>query len=396
MITRQAVLVLGTSQLICWGISYYLIAVFGGFIAADLGWSDSIVYGGFSAALVIMALTSPLTGRLIDQYGGRLVMTVGSFLLAFGCMGIASTHTISVYYFFWVVLGFAMRLTLYDAAFASLARIGGTRAKRAISQITLLGGLASTVFWPVGFYLVETFGWREALFVYAGFALLTIPLHLMIPKGRLAETPLNKDNLLNTPQKMAAHKREKLIAGSLYALIFTLLNFLNSAMSTHMISILAGLGLTAAASVWVSALRGIGQSLARLSEVLFGRRLHPLSLTIIASSLLPFGFIIGLFSGRFIVTAFLFAFLFGAGNGLMTITRGTLPLVLFDHSTYGALVGKLLVPGFLLSAIAPLVYTSIIDHFGEQTALNFSAMLAFLVFAAAAILQSRYKKGNPR
>lgn len=394
MITRQTILMLGISQLICWGISYYLIAAFGEFIIADFGWSGSTVYGGFSAALVIMALTSPLTGRLIDQYGGRGVMTAGSFLLAFGCVGIALSHTVPVYYFSWLLLGFGMRLTLYDAAFASLARIGGGGAKQAISQITLLGGLASTVFWPIGFYLAETFGWREALFVYAGFALLTLPLHLRIPKSRFTESQSSKDTSLNTTTGLAPHGKERIIAASLYALIFTLLNFLNSALSTHMISMLAGLGLTAAASVWISSLRGIGQSAARLCEVLFGRRLHPFTLLLIASSILPFGFVIGLFSGQFLITALLFAFLLGAGNGLMTITRGTLPLVLFDLSTYGTLVGKLLIPGFLVSAIAPVVYTFIITHFGEKAALIFSAILALLIFIAAATLQFRYKNGR--
>lgn len=391
MITRYTVISLGTSQLICWGISYYLIAAFGERIAKDLAWSESIVYGGFSAALVIMALTSPLTGQLIDQFGGKVVMTAGSVLLALGCCGIALSYSTGVYYASWMLLGFAMRLCLYDAAFAALARIGGIHAKRPISQITLLGGLASTIFWPIGFFLAETFGWRMALLIYAGFALLTIPLHLSLPTGRFDDQDKPAENNAVTSFSPAAvTTKEQWIAASLYALVFTLLNFLNSAMSTHMITLLAGLGLTAALSVWVSTLRGIGQSLARVCEVLFGAQLHPTSLTILASMLLPLGFAIGLFSGQFLAAALLFAFLFGAGNGLMTITRGTLPLVLFDHKTYGTLVGKLLVPGFLLSAISPIVYTYIIHNFGEQTALTISAALAFFIFALSLVLKSRY------
>lgn len=189
---------------------------------------------------------------------------------------------------------------------------------------------------------------------------------------------------------LAENKRERLVAGTLFALIFTLLNFLNSAMSAHMIGLLAGLGLTAAVSVWVSALRGIGQSLARLCEILFGRRLHPLTLTVFASSLLPIGFLFGLFSGRFLAMALIFSFLFGAGNGLLTITRGSLPLVLFETATYGAFVGKLLVPGFLFSAFAPLIYTWIIDYGGEQAAMAFSALLAFFIFSGSLCLTKRY------
>lgn len=389
MITRRTVISLGISQLICWGISYYSIAVFGTRIAADLDWSETTVYGGFSTALVIMAITSPLTGRLIDRYGGSFVMSGGSALLSLGCSGIALSYSIGIYYVSWVLLGFAMRLTLYDAAFAALARIGGIHAKRPISQITLLGGLASSVFWPVGFMLAEAFGWRAALLIYAGFALLTIPLHLSLPKQRFN----NKKELPPSLLPVITADKERRVAGSLYALIFTLLNILNSAMSTHMITILAGLGLTAALSVWISTLRGIGQSFARVCEVLFGARLHPISLTILASGILPLGFFSGLLSGRFLIAALLFAFLFGAGNGLMTITRGTLPLILFDHNTYGATVGKLLVPGFLLSAISPIFYTFIIDKYGEQTALVVSAILAFIIFVLSLVLKSRYFHG---
>ncbi|MGO1059931.1 MFS transporter [Planococcus sp. FY231025] len=390
MITRKTVLLLGFSQLICWGISYYLIAAFGERIAEDLGWSGTLVYGGFSAALVVMAITSPATGRLIDAHGGRLVMASGSVLMAAGCLGIAFSHSIAVYYVSWVILGIAMRLTLYDAAFAALARIGGAGAKRPISQITLLGGLASTVFWPIGFFLADAFGWRQALLVYALFALLTVPLHLAIPQVKFAE-PRHEGGAGPAPRQAPAKEgRELAIAGAVYAFIFMVLNFLNSGMSVHMINILAGLGIAAAVSVWASTLRGIGQSLARVCEVLFGARIHPFTLTIFASAILPFCFILGIASGKAVLAAFIFAFLFGAGNGLLTISRGTLPLVLFDHQTYGVFVGKLLIPSFLLSAASPIVYTMIIEKWGEAASLGFSALLALLVFAASVYLKRRF------
>ncbi|MFD1031603.1 MFS transporter [Metaplanococcus flavidus] len=394
MIQRQTVLFLGISQLVCWGISYYLIAVFGEMISFELGWSGTVVYGGFSAALVIMAVTSPFTGRLIDVHGGRSIMTIGSFLLALGCFGIASAHSIPHYYLSWMVLGVAMRLTLYDAAFASLVHIAGANAKLPKSQVTLLGGLASTVFWPIGFFLADFFGWRGALGVYSFIALLTIPLHLAIPKDRGLVGMANQKSAIPHPLPLAQSKRARTIAGSLFVLIFTLLNFLNSAMSAHMINLLAGLGLTAALSVWVSALRGVGQSFARLCEVLFGRRLHSLTLTVFASSLLLTGFLFGLLSGRFLAMALIFSFLFGAGNGLLTIARGSLPLVLFETATYGAFVGKLLVPGFLFSAIAPLVYTWIIDYGGEQAALIFSTVLAFFIFSCSLLLNKKFSAAN--
>ncbi|WP_416144843.1 hypothetical protein [Planococcus koreensis] len=154
---------------------------------------------------------------------------------------------------------------------------------------------------------------------------------------------------------LATDGTERVAAGAVYAFIFMVLNFLNSGMSTHMINILSGLGVVAGIAVWASTLRGIGQSFARVCEVLFGSRVHPLTLTVLASAILPICFLFGLASAEIVGSAFIFAFLFGAGNGLMTITRGTLPLALFDHKTYGTFVGKLLVPSFLVSAASPLL-----------------------------------------
>jgi MFS family permease len=387
VITRRTVVLLGFSQLVCWGNSYYLIGVFGERFAAEFGWSRAAVYGGFSAALVVMGLSSPVIGRAIDRHGGRPVMAAGSLLTALACAGLALSNAIWTYYAAWLCLGLAMRMTLYDAAFAALARIGGPQARRPISQITLLGGLASTSFWPIGHFLAEAFGWRAALFAYAGFALLTLPLHLAIPRGRHAEAaPPPRE--AGDP---AAARRGRFVAQALYALIVTLTTFLNSGISAHMIALLAGLGVAASTAVWVSTLRGIGQSSARLCEVLFGGRLHPLALNLLAASLLPLCFVAGLFSADLAWAAVAFALLYGAGNGLLTITRGTLPLALFDPATYGALVGRLLAPSFFCAAAAPIAYAVVIERFGEAAALHLSTGVAAVMVAASLALRLRFR-----
>lgn len=387
MITRWLVLWLGLSQLICWGISYYLIGGFGDLIAADLGWSRALVYGGFSAALVVMGLTSQTTGRLIDRHGGRSVMVAGSCLLALGCAGLSLAHDVVIYYGAWLVLGLAMRATLYEAAFASLARIGGPQARRPISQITLLGGLASTALWPIGNALASAFGWRGAVMAYAGFALMTIPLHLAIPDARYEPAKLATQAL---PEPRKKSGPDRFLAAFLYAGTAALANFLNSGMSAHMIPILAGLGLATSMAVWIATLRGIGQSAARLCEILFGKRLDPFALNVGACLALPVSFLAGLFSGTSIGAAVVFALVYGAGNGLLTITRGTLPLVLFEPREYGTVVGRLLAPSFLLSAAAPLVYASLIESFGELAGLRLSLALALGVFGCALVLHLRF------
>jgi MFS family permease len=390
MIRVRTVLGLGVSQLVCWGISYYLVAVFGDAIGADLGWSRSVVHGGFSAALVVMAVSSRLTGALIDRHGGRRVMAVGSVLTALGCVGLAASHGVATYYAAWLCLGLAMRLTLYDAAFAALARIGGPGAHRAMSQVTLLGGLASTAFWPIGHVLAERVGWRGALVAYAGFALLTVPLHLAIPDTRHADAPAEPGAAERAP--LARAPRDRRLAASLYAVILTLVAFLNAAMSAHMIGLLAASGLTPSTAVSVATLRGIGQSLGRLAEVLSGSRLHPLALNVLAAAILPASFLAGLWSGSFAGAAF--AFLYGAGNGISTIARGTLPLVLFDHRTYGEVVGRLLVPSYVASAFAPLTYALVIERFGGQAAILLSLAVSATTLAAALALRIRFGPGR--
>jgi MFS family permease len=409
LIPRRTVHCLGVSQLICWGVTHYLIGVFGSHIGHDLGWDSAVVYGGYSAALLVMGLTSPLVGRLIDQYGGQRIMSIGSALAAAGCTGLAVSTSVLSYYAAWLCLGVAMRCTLYDAAFATLARIGGPTARRAMSQITLLGGLASTAFWPIGHGLTDLVGWRGAILCYAVFAGLTLPLHLALPARRYGnrqhraaepdravtpeETPGMSTGSEAAPSPLADSGRERLIAGGLYAIIVTTVAFLGASMSAHMISILTGLGLAASAAVWVAALRGVAQSVARLADVLFGRQVPPLTLALLAAPLLPLGFLAGIWGGVIAVLAVAFPILYGAGNGLMTITRGTLPLALFDHRTYGAFVGRLLLPGFALSASAPLVYAFVIDGLGERGALLVAGVLGGVVVAAAAALKIRYQPG---
>ncbi|WFU29841.1 MFS transporter [Bradyrhizobium brasilense] len=384
MIARRVVIALGLAQLISWGATYYLIGGFGEQIAADLGWSRDIVYGGFAAALLVMGVTSPLAGRWVDKSGGRQVMVAGAVINALGCAGLALSHQIGSYFASWIVLGLGMRLTLYDAAFAALARIGGPEARRAMSGITLLGGLAATVFWPLGHTLSDHFGWRIAVLAYAGIALLAIPLHLLIPNQRFAGVP---GSAVASRQPRAVGRRQLAAASGLYAVIMTGANFLNAGMSAHMIAVLTGLGLTATVAVWIATLRGIGQSAARLCEVMFGGRIDPLALNLMACLIMPLSFIAGLFSGSAREMGIAFALLYGACNGILTITRGTLPLILFDHRSYGTLVGRLIVPSFILPAAAPLIYAIMIDRFGDASALYLSTGLALVTLLAAILLK---------
>ena len=389
VIPARAVICLGITQLVSWGVSFYLISNFGPAMQAELGWSAAQIYGGFSLAIVVMAVVSPLSGRAIDHWGGQRVMPAGAVLIALGCALLAVAHAAVPYYLAWVALGVGMRLTLYDAAFATLARIGGPQARRAMSQITLFGGLASTVMWPVGQWLAQALGWRGAVLAYAAFALLTLPLYLALPRARYAAP---SDPIARRPG-LARTLADQRLAQALYALIAMLTNFLAAANATHLIAMLTGLGLVASVAVGVSALWGIGQVSARLLELLFGGRLHPLMLNLCTAALLPLCFLAGTAAGHPIAAA-LYACLYGACNGLLTITRDTLPLALFDYRVYGALVGRLLVPGFLLTAAAPVAYAELIAWQGPRAAMVVSMALSAIILGASAWLHVRFRPAS--
>lgn len=383
MIPRRAILYLGLSQLINWGTTYYLIGIFGDRITSDLGWSRELVYSGFSLALLVMGLFSPISGSFVDKYGGRVAMSTGSILNAAGCLVIAAVSHPATYLVGWCLIGLGMRLSLYDAAFAALARIAGPEARRPMAQITLLGGLASTAFWPIGTALADTLGWRGALCIYAGFALLAIPFYLPLPRGRYSSQAERE----GSPAVEMPVRPDRGGAAFLYATIVALTGFLNSGMSAHMIPILTGLGLSSAGAVSAAMLRGVGQSTARLCDVLFGGALHPLTLNLISTSILPIAFTMAFLAGDGWLAGAVFAFSYGAGNGLTTITRGSLPLVLFDHRDYGRTAGRLIAPSFLLAAIAPLSYAYTISSWGEDGALWLSLVLATSTAVAAIVLK---------
>lgn len=388
MISRRTVWSLGLAQLISWGVSYYLVGGFGELMVANLGWSRSAVWGGFTVALLVMGLSSRLVGRLIGRFGGRAMMSAGAALNALGCVMLAQAHERPLYYAAWVVFGLAMRLTLYDAAFAALARVAGPTSRKAMSQITLLGGLASTVFWPLGDAMAGVVGWRGALLAYAAIALLVIPLSLTLPRGRYGDHPAQARAAAAPP--LAGERRELWLAGGLYAVVMAAAAILNAALSSQMIGILTGLGVGAGAAVAYGGLRGVGQGASRLGEILFGSRISPFNLTILACLVMTLSFLGGLFSGKAAAIAMAFAFFYGAGNGVITITRGALPLLLFDHRSYGSLVGRLIAPGFILSAAAPIVYAQVMERWGGAGALWLSAAVSGTGLVAAIALQVRF------
>jgi MFS family permease len=383
MISRKAVWALGLAQLVSWGISFYYIGVFGDLIVDDLGWSRASVFGGFSVALVTMGACSAMVGRSIDRFGGKPVLMTGAILCTASLSVLSMSGGAGIYYTAWIGLGLSMRCTLYDAAFATLVKIGGASARRSITQITLLGGLAATCFWPLGHFLAETYGWRGATLIYAGCALALLPLYMVLPDADpVAGSSGSKVTQTVESGQNARHVR----SAFLYATIIALGNGLHAGMSAHLISVLTELGLAAGAAVSIAALRGVGQTTGRVAELAFGKNVHPINLNTFAAALIVVSFALGFLAVGFFLIAAAFVFFYGVATGLLTITRGTLPLVLFDPQRYGAMVGILLVPSFLISAASPVIFAYILDVFGPYATLGMSLTVGVLVVLASLAL----------
>ena len=365
--TGVAVNALGITQIVSWGTTLYALAVLGAPISADTGWSASIVFGGLTIGLLVSGAISTWTGRLIDTHGARVVMTIGSVLNAAGLVALAYSYDPWVYLASWAFLGIAMRLTLYDAAFAALVQVTPSNGRRAISFLTLWGGFASTVFWPLGHVLNEAIGWRETCLL---FALLNIALCLPLHWWGLARREADAASAMPDPSSPAAigdsddgylKGSERTLAIVLFSVATSSYAFIFGAASVHLVGLIEASGVAAAAAVAIASMKGVAQVGGRIWEIVFARNMKPLNLARVPVWLMPLAFVILLSLAGGVGPALVFTICFGAANGLITIVRGALPLALFGTTGYGEILGLLATPYLLINAVAPLAFAVVID-----------------------------------
>jgi len=381
----RAVPVLGVTQILSWGTIFYTPVLILPLLATERGWSISFAMGGFSVGLLVAGLVSPYVGRSIDHFGGHVTMTIGSLIGALGLVLIAHAANWIAYLAVWMVLGVAMAANLYDSAFATLGRIFGGAARRPITALTLAGGFASTVSWPATHFLLDAVGWRSTYLVYAALlACVSAPLHaLALPRHRAeAETPAHAE--AKAPAKVLPPHGLPFV---LVASAFAAYAFVPSGLSAHLLAIFARSGIDAGTVVWIGALFGPAQVGARLIEFSFGRDLHPLWVVRFALSVLLCAFAVLLLLGISPPLAAAFALMFGGANGLVTITRGAVPLALFGASGYGRLMGRLAGPFLLMQAAAPLVMAFVVERTSDATALAVAALFAAIALVCFAVIR---------
>ena len=390
MLQRRGAVVaaLGTAQTLAWASSYYLPAVLAAPMARSLDVGVPTVFAAFSAALAVSALAGPWAGRAIDRLGGRPVLMGSNAVFALGLLALGMARDVWTLFAAWALMGLAMGSGLYEAAFSTLVRLYGQESRSAITGVTLFAGFASTVGWPLSTWLEAHVGWSGACFAWAGLHLLLgLPLNAWLP-GVMQErdSPARADTTgraaAATPDVVPAHER---LNAALLAFTFACVWFVSTAMAAHLPRMLQAAGASLVAAVGVGALVGPAQVAGRVVEFTLLRRVHPLLAARLAALAHPLGAALLLAAGASLAPVF--ALLHGAGNGILTIAMGTLPLVLFGARGYGARQGWLMLPARGVQALAPLLFGMALDGWGAA-ALWLSLALGLCAFSALLLMRS--------
>lgn len=395
---RRAVACLGLAQTLAFASSYYLAAMLATVMARDLGLSTATVFAAFSWALLVSAVLGPLAGRVIDQWGGRRVLMLTSLAFA-GALGLMAVAQGPVLFFIaWTLMGAAMAAGLYEAAFATLVHIYGHGSRAPITGITLLAGFASTVGWPLSAWMELEWGWRGACLGWAGLHLvLGLPLNSLLPRGPVAPpTDAGQAVMAEAAARAvsagSSDARQARRNATLLAFVFAVTWFISTAMAAHLPRLLQAQGVPLATALLLAGLVGPAQVAGRLMEYGFLRQVDSVTSARVAGALHSLGAVAFLALG--VPAGAAFTLLHGAGNGVLTIAKGTLPLVLFGTRDYGFRQGLLMVPARFAQALSPYVFGLALDRWGGG-ALWFSAALGALGFTALMALPGAAARRAP-
>ena len=363
----------GIAQILAWGSSYYLLAVLAGPVARDMGWPLAWVVSGLSLGLLISGLVSPRVGHLINQRGGRPVLAASAIMMAVGLLVLGLAPTLPIFIAAWLLIGVGMGAGLYDPAFSALGKLYGENARSAITQVTLFGGFASTVCWPLSAFLIEHLGWRGACLTYAAIQVgVVLPFYLF-------GLPAEGKRLPDTARKNAGSNGQMSQAerGAFWILAagFTLASVIMTVISVHLLTLLQARGVAFATAVGLGALIGPSQVGARVLEMAFGRKAHPIWSLLVSAVLVTVG--LGMLIGAPGLAAASIV-LYGAGSGIRSIARGTVPLAMFGREGYAIMMGKIAMPALVAQAASPLLGGWLLDSFGPTVTLAALSAAAIL------------------
>jgi hypothetical protein len=378
---RIVITALGISQILGWGTSFYFPAVFAEPIVAETGWSLRYVVGGTSLGLLVAGLISPQVGKLIDRHGGRPALLASSLFYAAGLASVGLAPSLPVYLLGWALIGIGMGTGLYDAVFAALGRMYGSDARGPITNLTLFGGFASTICWPLSAYMIEHVGWRVACLIYAGLHLfVSLPLEMSVVRRAPAKVSSAATGEVATPPQRLANETMIFVV---LALMLSIAAGIGSIVIVHFMIFLQTRGVDFAVAVSLGTLFGPAQVGARVVERLFGNRYHPIWTMIGSCALMAVGLL--MLSGG-LPALVLIILLYGAGYGVSWIGRGTLPLALFGPVRFPRLMGKLAFPSLIVQALAPSVGALLIEAAGTNATIGLLTAFALINVVLIAVL----------
>ena len=373
---RVVITALGIAQILAWGTSFYFPAVFAEPILHETGWSLGWIVGGTSIGLLVAGLISPQVGRVIDRHGGRPVLLASSLFYAAGLTGVGLAPNLPIYLLAWALIGLGMGTGTYDAVFAALGRMYGSAARQPITNLTLFGGFASTVCWPLSAFMIDHVGWRMACLIYAAIHLLVaLPLQMAVIRPAPAPPP---DKTQPEEQGSAAASERIENETLIFALVAAVLSIaagIGSIVIVNFMIFMQARGVDFAVAVSLGTLFGPAQVGARVVERLFGARYHPIWTMIASCTLMAIGLLLLL--GHFPLLL-LIILLYGAGYGISWIGRGTLPLALFGPLRFPRLMGKLAFPSLIVQALAPSAGALLIETGGVNATIGVLTALAMV------------------
>lgn len=393
---------LSLPQLITWGSVFYTFSLLMTPLEAELGMGRAESSLAFSLALLAEGLMAYAVGRWIDTGHERVVMTLGSVWVGLGLLGHSAVTSVAGFYAAWIWLGLGMAATLYTPAFAVVTRRYGQDFRRAIITLTFLGGLASTVFIPLFSWWIALWGWRQALWALAALQFLVcMPLHGWLLQGAprsSCHAPSKNGNNRPTGLPSTVSVREQLRRAPfwLLALFMVLMMSVTSALPAHMIALLQEAGLSPTWVIAVPAAIGVIQVVGRVVLFLFERRWDVHTANRWIPGFIPMGVLALLLGGFHPAGALLFVLLFGLGNGMITIVKGTALAQYASRDHVGQLNGLLGLPIAVARAAAPLTVGLLWSPAsGYQLALLWLLVASLLATAALWVAQRHALNTQP-
>lgn len=367
--TPKAVVGLGTTQIIGWGSTFSPLSLLATPISNDLDLNRPTVFAGVTVMLLASALLAPRIGRLVDRLGARPIMATGSAVMALGLVALSLAIGPVTYLAAWVLLGLATPMALSQSAMPGLVQVVGPAARRAITALTLLGGLTSTFMLPLIAAGLAGWGWRATYLLLAAMNVaICLPVHLLVlGRGAPARRSVKGSDATSWDGLLPQERRLRALV--LIAAWSCMEGLITWGLYMQAIDLFKDHGITHATAIGIWMLVGPMQALARFADLMLGSRFSIISLALASASLSMLSFAILLPLGVSVTSATGFALVMGTGHGLFAIARNMLPLTLFGQREYGAYMGRLMLPQSIFNAAAPIAFAFTISHFGPTAAL---------------------------